>query len=358
MATSIPRPPQRPAASGRVVDLRSDTLTSPTPAMREAMANAEVGDDVFGEDPTVNRLQERVAQLCGKEAALFVASGSMGNLVSLRSMAQPGDEVICHEGAHVLHYEVASLAAVAGVQARPLPGPRGVLDPDAVVRAIRSPGYTFPRTAAIAVENTHNLAGGAVYPIDDMRALAKVAGEHGLPVYLDGARIFNASVASGVPVAEYSSLADALSFCFSKALAAPVGSIVAGTAPLVESARRYRKMHGGGMRQAGVLAAACLVALDTMVDRLAEDHANARRLAEGIAELRPEAVEPATVETNMVLVRAEPLGYAPAEFVAELGSRGVKALAYQWGMVRMVTHKDVSPEDVEYALERVGEMAR
>lgn len=323
--------------------------------MREAMAKADVGDDVFGEDPTVNLLQKRVAEMLGAEAALYVPSGSMGNLVSLRSMAQPGDEVICHEGAHFLIYEVGSLAAVAGVQARPLPGRRGVLDPELVERAIHPPMYTFPRTSVIALENTHNTAGGAVYPIDDMRAIRKVADDNRIKVYVDGARIFNASVKSGVPVSEYFAVSDGLSFCFSKGLGCPVGSIVAGSAEFIESAHRYRKMHGGAMRQVGILAAACLVALDTMIDRLAEDHRNARRLAEGIAEIRPEAVDPEEVETNMVLVDLEALGVSAGEIVGELGGRGVRCLPHQPGLIRFVTHKDVSAEDIEYAIEQIRE---
>lgn len=234
----------------RTVDLRSDTVTTPTVEMRRAMAEAEVGDDAYGEDPTVNRLQARVAEICGTEAALFVPSGSMGNLVSLRSMAVPGDEVICHDKAHILHYEVASLAAVAGLQARPVPGKWGVLDPETVVNAIRPPAYTFPRTSVIAIENTHNLAGGTVYPIDGMRDLRKIAGEYDLKIHMDGARIFNASVASGVPVSEYCALVDGLTFCFSKGLSCPVGSMVVGSSEFIRSAHRYRKMHGGGMRQA------------------------------------------------------------------------------------------------------------
>lgn len=341
-----------------VVDLRSDTLTRPTPQMRRAMAEAEVGDDVFGEDPTTNLLQERVAALCGMEAALFVPSGSMGNLVSLRSLASPGDEVICHENAHILHYEVASLAAVAGLQARPLPGHWGVLDPEDITKAIRPSMYTFPRTRAIALENTHNLAGGTVYPIDDIKAVRKVADEHGLSVYMDGARIFNASVASGVSVADYCAEVDLMSFCFSKGLSCPVGSMVVGSRDLIEKAHRYRKMHGGGMRQVGVLTAACLVALDTMVDRLADDHINAKRLAGGIYDLNPDASFPENVHTNMVLVRTEPLGYSPQEFVEALGVKGVRCLAYQRGTVRMVTHKDVSATDIEYALTAITEVAR
>ena len=344
--------------SRRVIDLRSDTLTTPTPEMREAMARAEVGDDVFGEDPTTNKLQARVAELFGAEAALYVPSGSMGNLVSLRSMAGPGDEVICHSEAHILHYEVASLAAVAGIQARPIPGRWGVLDPEVIAEAVRPPFHTFPRTKVIALENTHNLAGGTIYPIDEIAACRKVADEYGLKIHMDGARIFNASVASGVPVSEYYSLVDGLTFCFSKGLSAPVGSMVVGTKELLNSAHRFRKMHGGGMRQTGVLTAACLVALDTMVERLADDHANARRLAIGIGALNEEATFPENVQTNMVLVKTEPLGLSPAQFVEALERDGVRCLAYHRGTVRMVTHKDVSADDIEEALERIARIVR
>jgi threonine aldolase len=346
------------SAPDRVVDLRSDTLTTPTPEMREAMATASLGDDVFGEDPTTNMLQERVADLCGVEAALFVPSGSMGNLVSLRSMAGPGDEVICHADAHIFHYEVASLAAVAGIQARPVPGHWGVLDPESISAAVRPAFDTFPRSRVIALENTHNLAGGTVYPIDDIRAARKVADENGLKIHLDGARIFNASVASGVPVSEYCSLVDGLTFCFSKGLACPVGSMVVGSKEFIKRAHRYRKMHGGGMRQTGVLTAACLVALDTMIDRLADDHANARRLAKGIQRISEHATVPENVQSNMVLVKTEQLGYSTNEFVDVIGAEGVKCLAYQRGTVRMVTHKDVSTEDIDYALERIEAVTR
>ncbi|HEX2054656.1 MAG TPA: GntG family PLP-dependent aldolase [Actinomycetota bacterium] len=340
------------------MDLRSDTLTTPTQEMRYAMASADLGDDVFGEDPTTNLLQERVADLCGVEAALFVPSGSMGNLVSLRSMAGPGDEVICHADAHIFHYEVASLAAVGGIQARPVPGHWGVLDPDSIAAAVRPAFDTFPRSKVIALENTHNLAGGTIYPIDDIRAARKVADEYELKIHLDGARIFNASVASGVPVSEYCSLVDGMTFCFSKGLACPVGSMVVGSSELIKQAHRFRKMHGGGMRQTGVLTAACLVALDTMIDRLADDHANARRLAEGIQRTARHATKPENVQTNMVLVKTEQLGYAPPEFVEVLAAEGVRCLAYQRGTVRMVTHKDVSADDIDYALERIEAVAR
>lgn len=342
----------------RVIDLRSDTLTTPTTEMREAMARAEVGDDVFGEDPTTNKLQARVAELFGAEAALFVPSGSMGNLISLRSMAGPGDEVICHSEAHILHYEVASMAAVAGIQARPIPGRWGVLDPEVITEAVRPPFHTFPRTRVIALENTHNLAGGTVYPIDDIAACRKVADEFGLKIHLDGARIFNASVASGVPVSDYYSLVDGLTFCFSKGLSAPVGSMVVGSREFIDSAHRFRKMHGGGMRQTGVLTAACLVALDTMVDRLADDHANALRLAEGLKAMREEATVPENVQTNMVLVKTEAFGFSPPDFVETIEGEGVRCLAYRRGTVRMVTHKDILADDIEDALDRIAKAIR
>lgn len=354
------------AASGtasppRVVDLRSDTLTLPTPAMRSAMASAEVGDDMFGEDPTVNLLQERVAALCGKEAALYVPSGSMGNLVMLKALTQPGDEVICHEDAHIVHFESGSLAAVAGVQVRTLPGPRGRLDPDLIARSIRPPhsgrNFVQPRSRVLALENTHNMAGGTIYPLDAMQAAASMARGAGLRVHLDGARIWNASVATGIPVATWAACADTMSLCFSKGLGAPVGSMVVGPAGLVDLARRYRKMLGGAMRQAGVLAAACLVAVDTMVARLAEDHANARALAEGIAAVLPDAVTPGDVDTNIVLVRAAPFGTTPEGLAGQLARHGVKVFPHGAGTVRMVTHAGVSATDVSAAVTAVARLA-
>jgi threonine aldolase len=326
--------------------------------MRQAMATAEVGDDFLGEDPTAAALERRVNALFGAEASVFVPSGRMANLVGLQSLTQPGDEVLCTRYAHFLHYEGASLAAACGAQALPLPDRRGVLDPEDVAAHVRPPTDHVPRTRVVAVENTHNQEGGAVYPIDDLRALRKVATEHGLSLYVDGARIFNASVATGVPVAEYCALTDGMMFSFSKGLGAPVGSMVVGSAAFITRARRFRTLHGGGMRQVGILAAACLVALDTMIDRLAEDHANARRLAEGIAALRKGAVDVDQVETNILMVRTQPLGFSPEAFVEDLARRGVKCFTFGPGMVRMVTHKDVSAEDIEVALEQIAEVVR
>lgn len=338
------------AATGPIVDLRSDTVTVPTPAMRAAMADAEVGDDFLGEDPTAHRLEERVNELFGAEASVYVPSGRMANLVGLQALTQPGDEVLCTRNAHFVHYEGASLAAACGALARALPDRRGVLDPEDVAAAVRPPLDHVPRTRVVAVENTHNQEGGAVYPIDDLRALRKVSEEHGLSLYMDGARVFNASVASGVPVSEYCALTDGMMFSFSKGLGCPVGSMVVGSADFIARARRFRTLHGGGMRQVGVLAAPCLVALDTMVDRLAEDHANARRLAEGIAAIREGAVNPDDVETNIVMVRTAPLGFTPEAFVEALAQRGVRFFTFGTGTVRMVTHKDVSAAGIEVAL--------
>jgi threonine aldolase len=351
-AYTSPRPDT--VLTDRVVDLRSDTITLPTAAMRQAMATAEVGDDFLGEDPTAQALERRVNALFGAEASVFVPSGRMANLIGLQALTEPGDEVLCTRNAHIFHYEGAALAAACGAQPRPLMDRRGVLDPEEVAAAVRAPLDHLPRTRVVAIENTHNQEGGAVYPIDDLQALRKVAGEHGLSVYMDGARIFNASAASGVPVADYRALTDGMMFCFSKALGAPVGSMVVGSEEYITRARRFRKLHGGGMRQVGILAAACLVALDTMIDRLPEDHANARRLAEGIAALREGTVTPADVETNIVMVRTAPLGFTPEGFVEEMGRYGVRFFTFGPGSVRMVTNKEVSADDIEVALEQIA----
>lgn len=320
------------------------------------MAEAEVGDDFLGEDPTAARLVERVREIFGAEDAVYVPSGRMANLSALWALTEQGDEVICHEHAHFFNYEAAALSAVCGAQARPLPGRRGVLDAGDIERAIRPRADYLPRSRVIAVENTHNQEGGAVYPIDDLRAARKIADEYGLSLYMDGARVFNAALAAGVRVADYCRLVDGMMFSFSKGLGAPIGSMVVGPADFIARVHRARKTLGGGMRQVGVIAAACLVALDTMIDRLAEDHANARRLAEGIAELRPEAVDLAGVETNIVMVRTTPFGLTPAQLTEEMAARGVKFFPFGHETVRMVTQKDVSADDVAYALEQLREV--
>ncbi len=341
------------------VDLRSDTVTTPTDEMRRAMAAAEVGDDVYGEDPTVNRLQEAAAERTGKEAALFVPTGTMGNQVSLRVLARHGDSVVVEEGAHVLLYELNAAPALAGVQFRTLAGRRGVLDIEEVrgIAAHRT-GWTSPtgrvalpgRIALVCMENTHNRASGAVYPLATMRALAETVWGFGARMYLDGARIFNASIATGVPVSEYAACSDVMSFCFSKGLGAPVGSIICGPAELIADARVWRKRYGGGMRQAGVLAAACLVSLDRMVDRLADDHAHARRLAEGIAEIEPKGVDVDAVETNIVTFEAGRSGHDHSAIMDGLRAEGVLTSSVRSGSIRMVTHKDISDAGIDRTL--------
>ncbi|MGH2718610.1 MAG: threonine aldolase family protein, partial [Actinomycetota bacterium] len=292
----------------------------------------------------------------GVEASLYVPSGRMANLVGLLALTQPGDEVLCTRNAHFFHYEGASISAIGGVQPRALMDRRGVLDPAEVAASVKAPLDYLPKTRVVAVENTHNQEGGAVYPIDDLHALRKVANEYGLSVYMDGARIFNASAASGVPVAEYAAVTDGLMFAFSKALSAPVGSMVLGSEAYIAKARRHRKVLGGGMRQVGILASACLVGLNTMIERIPEDHANARRLAQGIAALREGAVAVDEVETNIVMVRTAAFGYTPEGFVEAMAQRGVRFFTFGTGNVRMVTHKDVPSEDIELALERIAEV--
>ncbi|HEX2240481.1 MAG TPA: threonine aldolase family protein, partial [Actinomycetota bacterium] len=289
-----------------LIDLRSDTVTRPTPEMRKAMADAEVGDDVFGDDPTVNSLQEYAADLLGKEAGLFVPTGSMGNQVSLGALSRPGDEVLCDRNAHFLHYEGGSLAAHLGLVARPLPSSNGVITAQQVGEALRPGDDHSSRSAVVALENTHNAAGGRVFPLEEAQTIAMLARARGAAVHLDGARIFNAQVATGTPVAEWAACADTITFCFSKGLGAPIGSMVCSTREIIEEAHRLRKRLGGGMRQVGVIAAAARVALETGVERLAEDHANARTLAYGLAELHPNAVDLDAVQTNMVYLNLRP----------------------------------------------------
>ena len=331
------------------VELRSDTFTKPSPDMRRAMAEAEVGDDVFGEDPTVNALQERVADLFGKEAALFVASGTMGNEVALRSLTEPGDEVVIEEQAHIVLHEVGAPATISHVMLRPMPSTRGVLEPDALAAAIRPASPLFSHTTLVCIENTHQASGGSVWPLDALRAAAKVAHERDCRIYLDGARIFNAGVASGIAVSEFAAEVDALSFCFSKGLGAPIGSMLVGTQGFIDRARKVRRMLGGAMRQVGVLAAAAAYALDNNVDRLADDHVRARRLAEGFAAALPGCVDPGAVETNIVYVDLGDLD--PLDVSGRLWERGVRIYPYGPGLLRAVTHLDVDDGGVERAID-------
>lgn len=334
----------------QLIDLRSDTVTRPTPDMRRAMAEAEVGDDVFGDDPTVNALQEMAADMLGKQAGLFVPTGSMGNQVSLGVSARAGDEVVCDVGAHFLHYETGSVAAHLGLMTRPINGRNGVISAEQVAATVREGNDHNPRTAVVAIENTHNVAGGRVFPLDEARAISKVCRERNVAVHLDAARIFNAQVATGTPAREWAGCADTLSFCFSKGLGAPVGSMVCANAELIAEGRRLRKRLGGGMRQVGVLAAAARVALTSGIERLADDHANARRLAEGLADLHPEAVDVSAVETNMVYLDLRPFAKQAPQVRDELLEEGVLTLGLAGPRMRLVTHRDVSEADVDEAL--------
>jgi threonine aldolase len=337
----------------KLIDLRSDTVTKPTPAMREAMARAEVGDDVYGEDPSVNALQERVAALLGKEAALFVPSGTMANQVALGVLTRPGDEIVCDAGAHCISFESGALAALWGVQARTVAAERGLLDASAVEALIRPAGDHYPRTRVVEIENTHNRGGGAVYPEARVQAIAEVAHRRGLHLFMDGARLWHACAATGTGPAAYARHATLASVCLSKGLGAPAGSVLCGPKELIADARRLRKRLGGAMRQAGVLAAAGLHALDHHVARLPEDHENARRLAEGLAAL-PGASILFPVETNLVFA-AFP-GRSATELSQRLAREGVLANAEgsRPDVLRLVTHLDVSRADVDEALVRAA----
>jgi len=332
-----------------VIDLRSDTVTHPTPAMRQAMFEAEVGDDVYMEDPTVRGLERMAAEAMGKEAALFVASGTMGNLVCVLTHTQRGDRVVVGSEAHVYYYEGDGERRLAGVELVPIPNDeRGGMDPALVEKALKAPG---PPATLLCLENTHNRCGGAALTAAETAALAGVARSHGARVHLDGARIFNAAVALGVPAAELGAPADSVTFCFSKGLSGPVGSIVNGSADFIDRARQMRRMVGGAMRQVGVIAAAGIVALETMVERLAQDHENARLLAEGLATLPGIRLDPASVQTNIVAFDLD--GWEPPDFLAALKEQGVLAVPFGPHRVRMVTHNDITREDVEAALARV-----
>jgi threonine aldolase len=345
-------------SENRIVDLRSDTVTLPTPAMRQAIFEAELGDDVYGEDPTVNRLEALAAKRLGKEAALFVPSGTMANLVCLLSHCGRGDEAIMGDSAHTFLFEAGGSAAVGGIHPRTVPNrPDGALDLNDVEAAIRDPNNShYPRTRLICLENTHNRCGGAVLTPAYTAQVRDLADKHGLAVHLDGARMFNAAVALGVEPPVVARDADSVSFCLSKGLSAPVGSLVCGSAAFIQKARRQRKVLGGGMRQAGLLAAAGIVALETMVDRLAKDHVNAKRLAEGLARLPGVVLDAATVSTNIVIFELAPGALSPAELVAGLAPRGVRVGNIGHQRLRAVTHYGLEAEDIDRALVALQEV--
>lgn len=333
-----------------LIDFRSDTVTRPTTGMRQAMAEAEVGDDVFGDDPTVNRLQERVADLLGKEAAVFVPTGTMANQTVIRSQTQPGDEIIAHAGSHIYQYESGAPAALSGCMLRLLEGDRGIFSVDAVRAAIRHPNPHFARPALMVIENTHNRGGGSVWPIEPIAEISTLVREAGLKMHLDGARLMNACVASGCSPRDYAQHFDTVSMCFSKGLGAPVGSAVAGDVETMRRVHRFRKMFGGGMRQVGIIAAGALYALDHHVDRLTEDHANARHLAEALAVMPNVSIDLDVVETNIVFFRVDGSLGSAEDFCNTLRGQGVLMLPERDGRIRALTHLDITRQDVDQAL--------
>jgi threonine aldolase len=343
--------------SDRVIDLRSDTVTKPSPAMRKAMTEAEVGDDVYLEDPTVNRLQERAAEIFGKEAGLFVPSGSMGNLTCIMAQAAPGQEVICEAAGHIYNYEMASMSALGGVLPRVIPADDGILAWPQIAAAIREHSYSRPQTALVALENTHNMAGGTVYPTPLAHEICDKAHDVGLRIHLDGARVFNAAVYLDENVAEMTGKFDSVQFCFSKGLGAPVGSMVVGSKDLIDRCRVIRKLLGGGMRQVGVLAAAARVALEEGPKRLHVDHENARVLAQGLSRIRGIQIQPEKVQTNIVIFDVAECGLTATEFLKRLVQRKVLGGPVDTRRVRMVTHLDVDHADIETALRSIAEVA-
>ncbi len=340
----------------KIIDLRSDTVTKPSPAMRRAMAEAEVGDDVYIEDPTVNRLQARAAEIFGREAGLFVPSGSMGNLVCIMAQAPRGQEVICEAAGHVYNYEMASMSALGGVLPRVIPTTDGIMSWEQISPAIREKAYYRPQTALVALENTHNMAGGTVYPSRVAHEICDKAHDAGLRVHLDGARVFNAAVYLGENVAEMTKKFDSIQFCFSKGLGAPVGSMIVGSRDFIEHGRVLRKILGGGMRQVGILAAAALVALEEGPKRLHVDHENAQLLAQGLAQIPGIGVQPDKVQTNIVLYDVGATGLGSTQFLKRLAEREVLGGPVDARRVRMVTHLDVDRNDIEQALRIIGEV--
>jgi threonine aldolase len=335
------------------VDLRSDTVTRPTPEMRRAMAEAEVGDDVYGEDPTINRLEQLAAEVFGREAGIFVPSGTMGNQIAIKIHTRPGQEVICEERAHIFNYEMAMLAAFSGCIARPVPAADGILSWAEVKKRIRPKTYYISQTGLVSLENTHNMAGGTVFPTEVANEICDAAHDAGLPVHLDGARIFNAAAALGRPAAEITRKFDSVMFCLSKGLGAPVGSLLVGSRGFIEQARVYRKALGGGMRQAGILAAAGLIALEKMPARLRDDHANARFLADGLAETKGIRLDAKKVQTNIVVFDISGTGRNSAEFSRQLAERNVLANGIDPQTMRIVTHMDVDRVACARALDAI-----
>ena len=341
-----------------MVDLRSDTVTLPTEEMLEAIRTAKLGDDVYGEDPTVNRLEELAAKKMGKEAALLTTSGTQANLVSVLSQTKRGDEVILEADAHMYYYEVGAFSALGGLIPRLVKGHMGVMTPHDIEAALRPPNIHFPPTSLICIENSHNRAGGTVWSPSQTKDVFEFAKSHGLSVHMDGARIFNAAVAQELDVREFTRYVDTLMFCLSKGLSAPIGSLAVGDHEFIDRARRYRKMLGGGMRQAGIIAAAGIIAIEKMIDRLRDDHANAKTLAKGLAKIEGISLDASHVQTNIVLCDVTGLGASEGEWVAKMNEFGIKTGALEGGRVRMVTHRGIEKEDIEHALRAAEKVSK
>lgn len=341
-----------------VIDLRSDTVTKPTDAMRHAMAEAEVGDDVYGEDPTVNKLQEKAAALLGTEAALFVPSGTMGNQIAVKLHTGPGDEVITEELSHIYNFEMGAMAAISGALPRPIAAPEGAMDVPSIKKAIRPKNYHRSQTSLITVENTYNFGGGSIYSLERSREITEFAKDAGLRVHLDGARIFNAAVALGCKPKELAKGFDSVMFCVSKGLCAPVGSLLCGKKAFIDKARSFRKLLGGAMRQVGILAAAGIVALDEMVDRLAEDHENAHVIAENLALIDGIRIDPEKVRTNVVIFEITKPKMTSHQLVTDLQDKEILSNPVDETKIRLLTHHDVSRKDCLQACETIGQLLR
>ena len=340
-----------------MIDLRSDTITKPTEEMRKAMYEAEVGDDVYGEDPTVKKLEETAAEILGKEAALFVTSGTQGNQIAVLTHCRPGNEIILESESHIFYYESGAVAALAGVQTRTVQGIRGAMNRADVQAALRGEDQHFPESGLICLENTHNRAGGAVLPVKNMKDIFGVAQQYNIPVHVDGARLFNAAAAANVPVSEFAQYSTTVQICLSKGLGAPVGSILAGSKEFIGKARKWRKRLGGGLRQVGVIAAPGLIALTKMRERLHEDHEHAQILANGIREINGVSVKN-QVDTNIVVADVSELGKTSEEFVDALKQEGVLAVTFGPTLVRFTTHYDVTREDINRAIKLIEKTAR
>jgi threonine aldolase len=341
-----------------VVDLRSDTVTKPTPEMRRAMFEAEVGDDVYGEDPTINRLEQRAAEIFGREAAIFVPTGSMGNQIAIKIHTRPGQEIICEERGHIFNYEMATLASFSGCLVRPIAAEGGILQWKQVKKKIAGKTYYLAQTGLVSLENTHNMAGGTVYPTEVAEEICDRVHEQGIAVHLDGARVFNAATALGKPVADITKKFDSVMFCLSKGLGAPVGSMLVGSRDFIDQARKYRKALGGGMRQAGILAAAGLIALEKMPARLYEDHANAKYLATELAKLPGLKIDSKSVQTNILIVDISGAGIGANDFTRRLAEKGLLIGSVNNEIVRFVTHMDVDHTACERAVEIVREVLK